>query len=248
MDLEELLTSNRYKKSISEIAETIDDSIKKVPFVEPRLFTFLDESIARKLLEEEITRNEKLMNDLQQIYQEIIEDVLYSELEIAPLEERKRAMWSSLENTVLSKLLQKYEIHEREEASLIAKYRDELKPKQVPSLQSSVYEIEGSNKRLKKEIKTLNLQLKRTAAELESEKNAGNDEEEGYEEMEQQLESIRHMEQQIAEINQQISKGKVLYAKLTEKCDAIQEEIQEMMNELVSMDSRSVNARNSKRI
>ncbi|KAH0789610.1 hypothetical protein GPJ56_006473 [Histomonas meleagridis] len=240
MELGDLLASNRYKKSISEIADTIDNSVQEVPFVEPRLCTFLDESIARKLLEEEITKNETLMQETQQIYQEIIKDVLYTELEIIPLGKQKREMWSSLENTVLSKLIQKYEIHEREEASLIAKYRDENKQsKQVPSLQSSVYEVESANRRLKKEIKTLNLQLKRTAAELESEKNSGNEEEEGYEEMEQQLESIRHMEQQIIEINQQIDKGKVLHGKLTQKCDMLQEEIQEMMNELVSLNSKN---------
>lgn len=239
-----LINSERYNKVIQEISDAIDSSIQSIPFVEPQLCAFIEDAVARQLLDKETEANQEIFSDVFQIYQEIIEDVLFALLELGPLEDRKAEMLKTFSNSTFSKLLERYEISEREEAALIAKYRDQINSDidSTMTLQNAVYEIEGSNRRLRKDLKTLDLQLKRTRKELEQERAIVVDEIEDYEEQIRQAES---MEGQLQEVNEQIQKGEDLKEQLENECVSIQQEIDSLMEQLVAMNKRSV--RNSRK-
>lgn len=242
-----LINSDRYKKVIQEISEAIDTSVQSIPFVEPQLCSFIEDAVARQLLEKETENNQEIFNDVFQIYQEIIEDVLFALLEIGPLEERKAEMLKTFSNSTFSKLLERYETSEREEAALIAKYRDQINNDidSTMTLQNAVYEIEGANRRLQKELKTLNLQLKRTSKELEQERNTVVEEVGDYED---QIIQARNMEEQLEQVNEQIQKGEELKDQLENECVSIQQEIDALMEQLVAMNKRSVrNTRKSRK-
>ena len=77
-------------------------------------------------------------------------------------------MWKSLSNSHSFKLIKRYDILQREEASIIVKYREDLN-KPFLTLQKSVYEIEQINQKLKKEFKILDLQLNKSMEDLNNE-------------------------------------------------------------------------------
>jgi hypothetical protein len=238
-DLASLIASDRYQKVLREVSETIDNTVQGMPYTEPQLCSFIEDSVARQLLERETDSNQVQFDDLYQIYQEIIEDVLLSLLEIRPLESRWSEMLKTFSNTTLTKLLERYELSQREEAAQIAKYREELTSPftDTASLQTAVYEIEGTNRKLKKELRTLDLQLKRTHLELEKERGTV------VEEIDPDDEGIlrgRKMTEQLAEVDDQITKGEQLKGELDRECLGLQREIDRMMEELVTMDKRSV--------
>ena len=241
-----LVNSEKYQKVIQEISDAIDSSVQSIPFVEPQLCAFLEDSVAMQLLEKETENNAAEFEEVVQIYRSIIEDVLLALLEGEPLEVRKAEMLKELRNTTFSKLLERYEISEREEAAVIAKYREQVNgaiDETVP-LQTAVYEIEGANRKLKKELRTLELQLKRTTNELEQERNTEVDE---IDESDPRIAQARELAGQLAEVNEQIAKGEELKAQLDDECEQIQLQIDEIMEQLVAMDKRSVrNARKPK--
>jgi chromosome segregation ATPase len=210
-----------------------------MPYVEPQLISFIEDSVALQLLGREKQSNQGQFEDLYQIYQEIIEDVLYALLEIGPLEARWAEMLKSFSNTTLTKLLERFELSQREEAALIAKYRAQLNNDvdDTTSLQTAVYEIEGSNRKLKNEIRTLDLQLKRTSLELEKEQSIV------VEEIDPEDEGIvrgRKISEQLSEVNDQIAKGEQLKNELDRECLTLKAEIDSMMEELVAMNKRSI--------
>ena len=237
------VNSDRYTKALQEINDAIDNSVQSIPFVEPQLCAFIEDSVAMELLEKETENNQVQFEELIQIYRDIIEDVLLGLLELEPLEARKTEMLKTFSNSTLAKLLERYEISQREEAAVVAKLREQIKGEidETIPLQTAVYEIETANRKLKKELKTLDLQMKRTTNELEQEKNI---EVEDFAEDDERIVQARNMEQQLNEVNEQIEKGEKLKEQLEEECQSIQEEIDYIMEQLVAMNKRSVrNAR-----
>ena len=234
-----LINSDKYQRALQEISDAIDNSVQSIPFVEPQLCQFLEDSVAMQLLEKETENNAAELDEVVAIYKSIIEDVLLSLIECEPLEERKQEMLKELKNTAYSKILERYEISEREEAGVIARYREQANgaiDDTIP-LQQAVYEIEGANRKLKKELRTLDLQLKRTTNELEQERKTTVEE---VDENDPRIEQARELAEQLAEVNEQISKGEELKAQLEDECEEIQQQIDTIMEQLVAMDKRSV--------
>lgn len=234
-----LIDSDKYQKVLQEISEAIDNSVQSIPFVEPQLCQFIEDSVAMQLLETETDNNTAAFDEVLEIYRSIIEDVLLALLEGEPLEEKKEEMLKELKNTAFSKLLERYEISQREEASVIARYREQVNGAidDTTPLQTAVYEIEGANRKLRKELKTLDLQLKRTTNDLEQERRMEVDD---FDENDPRIEKARELEEQLAEVTEQISKGEQLKAQLDDECEEIQQQIDTIMEQLVAMDKRSV--------
>lgn len=234
-----LVDSDKYQKVIQEISDAIDNSVQSIPFVEPQLCSFIEDSVAMQLLETETENNAAELDEVVGIYRSIIEDVLLALLEGEPLEERKAEMLKELRNTAFSKLLERYEISQREEAAVVARFREQANgaiDETIP-LQTAVYEIEGANRKLKKELRTLDLQLKRTTNELEQERHTDVDD---IDENDPRIAQAQELETQLTEVNGQIAKGEELKAQLDAECEEIQAQIDEIMEQLVAMDKRSV--------
>jgi chromosome segregation ATPase len=125
---------------------------------------------------------------------------------------------------------------QREEAALTARYRNsEIDPSLT--LQNSVYEIESQNRRLKKELRTLDLQLKRTSAELAKERaiEVADMDDSDYDAL-----RGRKLREQLQELNEQIQKGSDLKNQIEGECEGLKREIDGMMEELVSLGKKSV--------
>jgi chromosome segregation ATPase len=237
--LADLISSERYRKALEEVSQAIDGAVNSTPYDEPQLCQALEDSVARPLLDREVESSQERFQDLFQIYQEIVEDVLYSLLELGPLEVNRAELLKKHSNTAFTKLLERYEISQREEAALIARYRAEIERGADPAitLQTAVYDIEGANRKLKKELKALDTQLKRTVSELEEERGAVVDE---IDENDPIILRGRKIQQEVIEVNSQAQTARQLKAGLEQECFALKEEIEEMMEELVAMDKRAV--------
>jgi hypothetical protein len=243
--ISDLIESERYQKVLKEISEAIDSAVQSTPYDEPQLSQNLEDAVARPLLEKEIKSNQETSNGLSQVYREIIEDVLYSLLELRPLEQRRDEILNQGSQPTVTKLLERYDISQREEAALIARYRDQLEedPDPLVTLQSAVYEIEGANRKLRKEFRTLESQLKRTAAELDQERQIVVDE---IDENDPLIVRGRKMEEQRAQIARQVEEKTAVKAQCEQECLALRQEIDDMMKELVAMNRRSVAAKKKK--
>ncbi|OHS93285.1 hypothetical protein TRFO_11900 [Tritrichomonas foetus] len=245
VDLSRLINSDRYQKVLEEVSSTIDRTVSSNPFSEPLLVASIGDSEALQLLEKEIQQNQNQFNDLYQIYQEIIEDTLYSQLELIPLEAKRDEMWQNLANSAFARLIERYNTTAREEAATIARYREELaNPVQsTQSLQNAVYDITEQNKKLNSNVKNLELQLKRTSAELEQERSKRVDE---ISDTDPELIAGRAIESQISEVNDEITRASAERDQVAAECDQIKEEIEKLTEELVSLDKRSVATLRSK--
>ena len=78
IDISQLINSERYQKVLEEISSTIDQRVQDNPFSEPLLCSSIGDNEALQLLEKETQQNQEQFKDLYQIYQEIIEDTLYT--------------------------------------------------------------------------------------------------------------------------------------------------------------------------
>jgi hypothetical protein len=239
LQIADLVRSARYRKTLEEVSQAIDGAVTSTPYDEPLLCQAIEDSVARPLLDREVESSQERYQDLYQIYQEIVEDVLYSLLELSPLEANRAELLKKHSNTAFTKLLERYEISQREEAALIARSRAEIERGPDPSitLQAAVYDIEGSNRKLKKELRALDVQLKRTVTELEEERAAVVDE---IDENDPIILRGRKIQQEVVDVNQQAEIARQLKAGLDQECLALKDEIDEMMEELVAMDKRSV--------
>jgi hypothetical protein len=239
VQIEDLVNSERYKRVLDEISQAIDNAVRSTPYDEPLLCQALDDSVARPLLDREVESNQARFQDLYQIYQEIIEDVLYSLLELTPLEASRAELVKLPSNATFTNLLDRYESSQREEAALVARYRAQIEndPDPTVTLQAAVYDIEGANRKLKKEIRTLDAQLKRTISELEGERGIMVDE---IDENDPIILRVKKMQAEVIEANEQTDLGRQLKAGLDEECLKLKDEIEEMMQELVAMNKRSV--------
>jgi hypothetical protein len=240
--ISDLIDSDRYQKVLEEISRAIDSAVQSTPYDEPQLCQNLEDAVARPLLEKETESNEEKFNEVFQVYQEIIEDVLCSLLELRPLEQRRDEILKRGAQSMFTKLLERYDISQREEAGLIARYRDQLDEDPDPSvnLQAAVYEIEGENRKLKKELRTLESQLRRTALELDQEREVVVDE---IDENDPMILRGRKMEEQLAEATEQVGEARARKAQYEQECLALQQEIDAMTAELVAMNRRSVSAK-----
>ena len=239
IDLSQLINSDRYKKVLEEVSATIDRTVSANPFSEPLLCSSIGDNEALQLLEKETRENQNQFSDLFQIYQEIIEDTLYTQLELIPLESKRDEMWKNLSNSAFARLIERYNQTAREEAATIARYREELaNPVQsTQSLQNAVYDISDQNKKLTANLKNLELQLKRTTAELEQERNK---EVEVIDDDDPELVAGRELEKQIEEINQKIQMAKKEKDILNAECEQLRDEIENLTEGLVAADKRSV--------
>lgn len=244
IEISDLINSERYQKVLEEIGSLMDQAVQEHPYSEPLLCSSIGDNEALQLLEKENQHNQDQFNDLYQIYQEIIEHTLYSQLELIPLEKQRDEMWKSLNSSTFAKLLDKYNILKREEATFIAKLRDELaKGNSESSLQSSCYSIQEQNQKLKKETKALESQLKRYRVDVEAEKGKTVDE---IPDDDPELVAGRQIEERINEINSLIEQENQQSLELTDECESLKNEIESMTEQLVSMDNRSVASSRSK--
>lgn len=160
--LDQLLQSKRYLTALADVEKDITESVEAYPFIEPQICTFIEHDIAEHMLQVETESNEKEFNELNEMYRDIIEDSLISELEIMPLEEKQKEMLKLIANTSLTRLIDKYEEYEKEEAAEIVSMRKKQSPTEGPTtLQMAIYEMDAQNKKLKKEIQSLENQTKK---------------------------------------------------------------------------------------
>ncbi|KAK8838726.1 hypothetical protein M9Y10_032765 [Tritrichomonas musculus] len=239
IDISQLINSERYQKVLEEISSTIDQRVQDNPFSEPLLCSSIGDNEALQLLEKETQQNQEQFNDLYQIYQEIIEDTLYTQLELIPLEQKRDEMWKSLNNSTFAKLLERYSLLKREEASIIYYLRNELENPSPSgqSLQASCHSIQDQNQKIKKEIKTLDSQLKRYKVELEQEKQKAV---QIIDDNDPELIAGRQLAAQIQEINQEIEQSNKEKESLINDCESLKNEIESMTEELVALDNRSI--------
>lgn len=239
IDISQLINSERYQKVLEEISSTIDQRVQDNPFSEPLLCSSIGDNEALQLLEAETQKNQEQFNDLYQIYQEIIEDTLYTQLELIPLEQKRDEMWKSLNNSTFAKLFERYNLLEREEASIISHLRDELKNPNPSgqSLQNLCSIIQDQNKKIKKEIKTLDSQLKRYKVDLDQERQK---EVQIIDDNDPELIAGRQVEEQISEINKEIEQRNKEKESLINECESLKSQIESMTEELVSLDNRSI--------
>lgn len=242
VNITELVESERFKKALNEISIAIDNSVESMPFVEPQLAAYIEDSVALQLLQKETQQNQVQYNELYQIYQEIIEDVLYAELELKPLEAKRNEMWNSFTNSTFAQLLDKYKNTEREEAEIIAKLRNELNDSEKDeSLQNAVYDIQEQNKSLNKEIRKLDAHIKKVSAELVAEKKIHVD---TIDDDDEQLIAGKQAQKRIQELSAQIDEGEQVKTQLESDCESLHKEIDQMMEELVALNNRSVASKN----
>ena len=187
----------------------------------------------------ETQQNQEQFNDLYQIYQEIIEDTLYTQLELIPLEQKRDEMWKSLNNSTFSKLLERYNLLEREEAAILTRLKSELSnpAPSGQSFQNLGYSLQDQNKKLKIDIKTLDSQLTRYKADLEQEKQKSV---QVIDDDDPELVAGRQIEIQIQEINKEIEQRNKEKESLINECESLKNQIESMTEELVSLDSRSI--------
>jgi hypothetical protein len=239
VQIEDLVNSERYKKVLEEISQAIDAAVHSTPYDEPLLCQALDDSVARPLLDREVESNQARFQDLYEIYQEIIEDVLYSLLERAPLEAKRAELLKLHSNATFAMLLERYELSQREEAALVARYRAQIEgdPDPTVTLQAAVYDIEAANRKLKKEVRMLEGQLKRTLSELEEERGRFVEE---IDENDPIILRGRKIQAEVIAANEQTEVGRQLKAGMDQECLKLKHEIEAMMEELVAMNKRSV--------
>lgn len=239
IDISQLINSERYQKVLEEISSTIDQRIQDNPYSEPLLCSSIGDNEALQLLDQETQKNQEQFNDLYQIYQEIIEDTLYTQLELIPLEQKRDEMWKSLNNSTFARLLERYNLLKREEASIYAHLRDELQNPNPSgqSIQNAGSTIQDQNRALKKEIKLLDSQLKRYKSDLEQERQESV---QIIDDDDPELVAGREIEDQISEINKQIEQKNNEKEALRNECESLKNQIESMTEELVALDNRSI--------
>lgn len=223
--LEPLIHSQRYKDVVDELAVAVQETVNAIPFCEPQLAAFISDEDASTLLTRMIDKNTILMKELTDFFHEILEDTLLSEREFIPLEAKRDELWNSFTKSSFSKLIERYEQSSREEAALVVKYRNEKANNIRRTLQESVYDTETTNKRLKKEIKSLGMQLKEilSALDLENQQELPN-----IEEIEEAVGSVRKDKAKLEKLNKQIESTENQKEDLYKECCALQDEIEKM--------------------
>ena len=246
--LDTLVKNPRYSAALKEISEEIDSQIHTVPFVEPQLCTFIDDQTASQLLQNETKQNDAQWEKLSTIYHEILEDVLLAECEIQPLEKKRDELWKSFTKSSYAKLIDKYEVIAREEAALIVNYRNKMKEKdqQIP-LEEACRAAESKNKRLKKEVKSLTQQLQVLEQKYQADKRKyGSDDEDQSTYFQDENEEEDEMEEQVLQAEAEVNELESQKEALEGDCAQLKEEIEAMMQELVSLDPRSVATKTKK--
>ncbi|EAY21619.1 hypothetical protein TVAG_013850 [Trichomonas vaginalis G3] len=240
VDIKALVDSERYKATVEEIADAIDSQIQGVPFVQPQLCTFIDDETAKKLLEKETNANNEQWEVLENIYHEIIEDVLLAEIELQQLDIKKDELWKVFSKSAYAKLIDKYEVSMHEEATFIANMKNKITEKSNLAIDDACRQVEVSNRKFKKESKALTAQLSKLELELDEERDHQEDysEEESEDiDLDNEIENVRA---EVADLTEQRDQ-------LDNECEDLKKEIEQLMQDFVALDSRSVGANMQKR-
>lgn len=233
LEISKLVDSERYNLAVQEIADAIDSQIQGVPFVEPQLCTFIDDETAKKLLEKETNTNTEQWNILENIYHEIIEEVLLSEVEIQKLEIQKDELWKLFTKSAYAKLIDKYETTMHDEATFIASMKNKITEKTDLTIDDACRQVEVSNRKFRKESKALSVQLTKLQQDLEEERDNQVDYSEEESEPNDMGEEIDNVEADIEELTKERDQ-------LDEECEALKKEVESLMQDFVAMDARSV--------
>jgi len=238
LSIEELVNSQRYKNTVKELGTCIDECVGVFSLNEPTISTMVDPKNVEVLLNKEKQKNEQLWNKIVDQYHEILEDTLLAEFEMSPLEQKRNDLWKTLSKSHYAKLIEKYEVLEREEAANVVRIRNICnKPIEYMPLQKAVYETETSNKKLQKEIKVLELQYRRTIEDLEKENSI---EPPVIQENNDLLLRARSAKEQLEKMEKQIGNYSKMKENLQMECDEIANEIDKITERLVSYDKRSI--------